>query len=111
MPDDIHPSDWERSPRPARVLRGAVLCWAGKHADAVEALSKLFRAVAEYDRGDDAAARPDLQQAVGEKERVKASDPKAAVLPMPWGWQAEIAVLQREVEALLPPDGKLKPGW
>jgi hypothetical protein len=88
------------------VTRGALLCRAGKYADAVEVLSRarepqawLFRALAEHGRGDDAAARAAWKEAIAEKERVMPADP--AALPMPWEWQAEFAVLQREAEGLL----------
>jgi WD40 repeat protein len=94
-------------PETDRVLRGAVLCRAGKHAEAVEALAPseeplacLFRALAENGRGNAAAARQALREARQERQRLTA----AGVSPMPWEWRAEIEVLEKEVEAALPRD-------
>jgi hypothetical protein len=91
-------------PEGDRVLRGAVLCRAGKHAEAVEALAPskeplacLFLALAEQGRGNADDARQALREAREERQRRVA----AGVSP-PWEWRAEMDVLEKEVESVLP---------
>jgi WD40 repeat protein len=93
-------------PGEEKLLRGAVLCRAGKHADAVkqlEALSEplacLFRALAEQGRGDREAARRALAEAV--KQLPPEPIDLSRQTPLSWQQQVEIGALRREVEALL----------
>jgi hypothetical protein len=90
-----------------KLLRGAILCRAGKHADAVtelqslkEPLACLFRALAEHGRGDKDAARHALEEALKQLPPEKID--LIQQTPLPWQQRVEIDVLRREVEALLP---------
>jgi hypothetical protein len=93
-------------PREEKLLRGAVLCRAGKHADAVkeleglqEPVAVLFRALAEHGRGNQDAARQALAEA--RKLLPPAKIDLVEQTPLPWDQRVEIDVLRREVEALL----------
>src|SRR5262249_28337959 len=101
------PESWLAAlPREEKLLRGAVLCRAGKHADAVrelaglqEPVAGLFRARAEHVRGNKDAARQGLAEAR------KLLPPEEVDLveqtPPPWQQRVEGDVLVKEVEALL----------
>jgi WD40 repeat protein len=101
------PESWLAAlPREEKLLRGAVLCRAGKHADAVgelaglqEPVAVLFRALAEHGRGNKDAARQALAEA-----RKQLSPQKVDLVeqtPLPWQQRVESDVLVKEVEALL----------
>jgi WD40 repeat protein/tRNA A-37 threonylcarbamoyl transferase component Bud32/tetratricopeptide (TPR) repeat protein len=84
------------------LLRGAVLCRAGRHDEAVQALTgskdpiaTLFRALAEHGRGNDKAA----QQALDEAKRLQT----ALINTRRPGWDQrfEADLLSKEVTALL----------
>jgi hypothetical protein len=101
------PAAWLAAlPREEKLLRGAVLCRAGKHADAVkeleglqEPLAVLFRALAEHGRGNQDAAR----QALAQTRKLLPPEKIDLVeqTPPPWEQRVESDVLRREVEALL----------
>src|SRR5262249_4743686 len=84
-----------RLPREEKLLRGAVLCRAGKHAEAleelkglVEPLALLFGALAEVGKGDREAALKLLKEG---KERLP-----DAKTPLPWAERVEIETLRAE---------------
>jgi WD40 repeat protein/tRNA A-37 threonylcarbamoyl transferase component Bud32 len=88
-----------------KLLRGATLCRAGKHADALkelqgfqEPLACLFRALAEQGRGQPRAAGQALAEAVAQLPPEKAD--LLQQTPLPWSQRVEIETLRREVEAL-----------
>jgi hypothetical protein len=105
----VDPESWLRQiPEDEKLLRGAILCRAGKHADAVkelqslkEPLACLFRALAEHDRGNKDAARQALAEALKQLPPEKID--LIQQTPLPWQQRVEIDVLRREVEALLGP--------
>jgi WD40 repeat protein len=93
-------------PQEEKLLRGAVLCRAGKHADAVQELAGLqepvavlFRALAEHGRGNHDAARQALAEA--RKLLPPAKLDLVEQTPPPWQERVEGHVLVQEVEALL----------
>ena len=101
-----NPEQWlARLPKEDRLLRGAILCRAGKHADAVaeladvrEPVGLLFRALAEHGRGDKAACRTALAAAK------KLIPPDKIDLieqtPLPWLELVEMRALLKELEGL-----------
>jgi hypothetical protein len=103
----VDPESWlPQVPANEKLLRGAILCRTGKHADAVkelqllqEPVACLFRALAEHGRGNLEAA----DQALG--EALKQLPPEKINLyeqtPLPWQQRVESDVLRREVEAVL----------
>jgi hypothetical protein len=108
------PEQWlVRLPKEERLLRGAILCRAGKHADAVAELGDvrdpvglLFRALAEHGRGNKAACRTALAAAK------KLIPPDKIDLieqtPLPWLELVECRVLVKEVETALAAGAKEK---
>jgi hypothetical protein len=102
-----NPQTWlARLPKDDKLLRGAILCRAGKHAEAVAELSDardpvgmLFRAVAEHGRGHKEAARAALAEArkVIPEEKIDLIEQT----PLPWLEMVETRVLVKELEALL----------
>jgi WD40 repeat protein len=95
-----------RLPKDDKLLRGAVLCRAGKHAEAVAELADvrdpvglLFRALAEHGGGQKEAARAALAEAN------KLIPPEKIDLieqtPPPWPEMVETRVLLKELETLL----------
>jgi WD40 repeat protein len=93
-------------PPDEKLLRGAILCRAGKHADAVkelqplkEPIACLFRALAEHGRGNKDAARQALDEA-GKQLPPEKIDLYQQT-PLPWQQRVESDVLRREVEALM----------
>ena len=106
LPDALpRPESWlPLLPPGEKLLRGAVLCRAGKHAEAVKELAEektplacLFRALAEHGRGNREAARQALAEAV------KQLPPQKLDLiehtPLPWADQVEIATLRGRTQA------------
>jgi hypothetical protein len=101
------PESWlPQLPADEKLLRGAILCRAGKHADAVkelqllkEPVACLFRALAEQGRGNKDAARQALDEAVQQlpPEQIDLYQQT----PLPWQQRVETDVLRREVEAVL----------
>jgi WD40 repeat protein len=92
-------------PKDEPLLRGAVLCRAGRHAEAVQLLeplpgplARLFQTLAEHGRGDDAAARRALAEALRQWPPEKV-DPSTTTPS--WTERAEVEVLRREIEAML----------
>jgi tetratricopeptide (TPR) repeat protein len=91
------------------LLRGAVLCRAGRHDEALQALagrsdgvSLLWRALAEQGRGQPDAARKALMQAEQWLKAPSRDDPKQTnAEQLPWDQRLECDVLRKEVEALL----------
>jgi hypothetical protein len=107
-PDTLtEPESWlPLLPGEEKLLRGAVLCRAGKHAEAVTELAGLqqpvallFRALAEYGRGNPDAAR----QALAEARQVlpPARSDLVEQTPLPWQQRVEGDLLVKEVELLL----------
>jgi WD40 repeat protein len=104
LPD---PESWlPEIPADEKLLRGAILCRAGKHADAVkelqpltEPIACLFRALSEHGRGSMGPARQALDEAL------KGLPPEKIDLyrqtPLPWQQRVESDTLRREAEALL----------
>jgi hypothetical protein len=102
LPD---PESWlPLIPESERLLRGAVLCRAGRYPEAVKELESapepfglFFRALAEHGRGNLAAARTALDEAL------KQVPPEHIDLieqtPTPWLQRVEFEILRREVEA------------
>jgi WD40 repeat protein/serine/threonine protein kinase len=102
-----NPEQWlARLPKEDRLLRGAILCRAGNHADAVAELAEvrdpvglLFRALAEHSRGNTDACRTALAAAK------KLIPPDKIDLieqtPLPWLELVECSVLVKELETLL----------
>jgi WD40 repeat protein/serine/threonine protein kinase len=102
-----NPEQWlARLPNEEKLLRGAILCRAGKHAGAVAELADvrdpvglLFRALAEHGRGDKEACRTALAAAK------KLIPPDKIDLieqtPLPWLELVECRVLVKEVETAL----------
>jgi hypothetical protein len=100
------PETWlARLPKDDKLLRGAILCRAGKHAEAAELsdvrdpVGLLFRAVAESGRGNQAAARAALAKA-----RKLIPPDKIDLVeqsPLPWLEVVETRVLVNELETLL----------
>jgi hypothetical protein len=94
------------------LLRGAVLCRAGRHDEAVRALAGskdpvavLFRALAEHGRGRDGAARQALDEAVRWLAAPSPADAKQTnAQRLPWDQRLEADLLSREVTALLHAD-------
>jgi hypothetical protein len=93
-------------PREEKLLRGAVLYRAGKHADAVmeleglqEPVAVLFRALAEHGRGNQGAAR----QALAEARKLLPPEKIDLVeqTPPQWPQRVESDILLKEVDALL----------
>jgi hypothetical protein len=103
----IEPESWlPLLPGEEKLLRGAVLCRAGKHADALreleglqEPLAVLFRALAEHGRGNKDAARRALDEALKQLPPEKIDLYQQT--PLPWQQRVESDILRREVEALL----------
>jgi WD40 repeat protein/tRNA A-37 threonylcarbamoyl transferase component Bud32 len=101
-----NPEQWlARLPKEEKLLRGAILCRAGKHAEAVAELvdvrdpvGLLFRALAEHGRGNQAACRTALAAAK------KLIPPDKIDLieqtPLPWLKLVETRVLLKELEGL-----------
>jgi hypothetical protein len=94
-----------RLPKEEKLLRGAILCRAGKHADALAELAEardpvglLFRALAEHGRGNKAACLAALAAAK------KLIPPDKIDLieqtPLPWLELVETRVLLKELEGL-----------
>jgi hypothetical protein len=102
-----NPKTWlARIPKDDKLLRGAILCRAGKHAEAVAELSDvrervglLFRALAEHGRGNKEAARA----ALAEARKLLPPDQIDLIeqSPLPWLEMVEVRVLVKELEALL----------
>jgi hypothetical protein len=102
-----NPETWlARPPKDDKLLRGAILCRAGKHAEAIAELSDvrervglLFRALAEHGRGNQEAARAALAEA---RKRMP-PDPIDLIeqSPLPWLEMVETRVLVKELETLL----------
>jgi WD40 repeat protein/serine/threonine protein kinase len=94
-----------------RLVRGAVLCRAGRHAEAVQALADrrdaaalLYRALAEHGRGNDEAARAALAEAEHGLAAPGAGDAQPSnTARLPWDQRAEIEALRAEARALLLP--------
>jgi tetratricopeptide (TPR) repeat protein len=93
------------------LTRGAVLCRAGRPAEAVQALRAsqdaaglLYRALAEQQRGRGAEARKDHEQAVQWLATPSKNDPKQPnAARLSWDQRLEVDLLRKEVEALLAP--------
>jgi WD40 repeat protein len=111
-PDGLpEPLSWLPAvPESEPLTRAALLCRAGKHAEAVALLqplkeprAHLWRALAEHGRGDKAAAQKAFDEALAEMERLCPGDPKADATPLPWEHRAEYEILKREAQALLKP--------
>jgi hypothetical protein len=102
-----NPQTWlARLPTDDKLLRGAILCRAGKHAEAVAELSEvrdpvglLFRALAEHGRGNQAAARAALAEAkqLMPPEQIDLIEQS----PLPWLEMVETRMLLQELETLL----------
>jgi hypothetical protein len=93
-------------PKETKLLRGAVLYRAGKHAEAVkelqvlhEPVACLFRALAEHGRGDRENARQALDEARKQLPPEKIDLDQQT--PLPWHQRVESGVLLKVVEALL----------
>jgi WD40 repeat protein len=93
-------------PREEKLLRGAVLCRAGKHAEALKELeglqdpvAVLFRALAEHGRGNKDAARRALDEALKQLPPEKID--LVEQTPPRWEQRVEGDALRREVETLL----------
>jgi hypothetical protein len=91
-----------------KLLRGAVLCRADRHAGAVKELEGLpepsaclFRALAEHGRGHKEAARQALDEALKQLPPEKID--LFQQIPVPWQQRVEIETLRREVEPLVTP--------
>jgi hypothetical protein len=103
----VDPESWLAAlPKDEKVLRGAVLCRASKHADArkeleglQEPVALLFRALAEHGRSNPDGARQALQQALAQLPPEKID--LFQQTPLPWDQRVEIATLRGEVVALL----------
>jgi hypothetical protein len=101
------PESWLAAlPREEKLLRGAVLCRADRHADAVKELAGLhepvaclFRALAEQGRGNPEAARRALDDA--RKLLPPAKIDLVQQTPLPWQQRFESDLLVKEVERLL----------
>src|SRR5262249_19662511 len=100
------PESWLAAlPREEKLLRGAVLCRAGKHAGAVGELAGLqepgagvFRAFAGHGRGHPHGARQALAAA---RKLLREKVDLVEQTPPSWQQRAERDVLVKEVEALL----------
>jgi hypothetical protein len=102
-----NPQTWlARLPKDDKLLRGAILCRAGKHAEAVAELADvrdpvglLFRALAEHVRGNKEAARA----ARAEARKLIGPDKIDLIeqTPLPWLEMVETRVLLKELETLL----------
>jgi hypothetical protein len=93
-------------PGSERLLRGAVLCRVGRFPEALQELKLAsepfglcFRALAEHGRGNLAAARAALDEAMNQAppEHIDLIEQT----PTPWSQGVEFDVLRREVEALI----------
>jgi WD40 repeat protein/serine/threonine protein kinase len=95
------------------VVRGAVLCRAGRYDEAVQALGDdhditalLYRALAEHGRGRDVAARAALQESEQLLTKSSTDDMQQTnAARLPWDRRAEVELLRAEVRALLPGQG------
>jgi hypothetical protein len=91
------------------LVRGAVICRAGRHDDAVQALADrrdaaalLFRALGEHGRGNSESARAALAEAERWLDAPGAGDPKQTNAErLPWDQRVEVGVLRAEVRAVL----------
>jgi WD40 repeat protein len=91
------------------LTRGAALCRAGQHDEAVkllepvqEAAGLLYLALAEHSRGRPAAAQKALYRAVGWLGGSSWDDPERTnYTRLPWDERLEVDLLRREIEALL----------
>jgi WD40 repeat protein/tetratricopeptide (TPR) repeat protein len=91
------------------LLRGAVLCRAGRHAEALQMLPRtnepfamLFRALAEHGRGNDNAARQALDEAMRWLAAPSPGNPKRTnAHRLQWDQRLEADLLAREVTELL----------
>jgi hypothetical protein len=102
-----NPQTWlARLPKDDKLLRGAILCRAGKHAEAVAELADvrdpvglLFRALAEHGRGNKEAARA----ALAEAKKLIPPDEIDLIeqTPLPWLEIVETRMLVKELETLL----------
>jgi hypothetical protein len=102
-----NPHTWlARLTKDDKLLRGAILCRAGKYAEAVAELSEvrdpvglLFRALAEHGRGNQEAARA----ALAEAKKLIGPDKIDLIeqSPLPWLESVETRVLVKELETLL----------
>jgi tetratricopeptide (TPR) repeat protein len=88
------------------VVRGALLCRAGRHDEAAQALSQsqgpvtlLYRALAEHGRGKAEAARQALEQAERWLGAASQEDPKQTNGErLPWDQRLECDLLRQEVK-------------
>jgi WD40 repeat protein/serine/threonine protein kinase len=95
------------------VVRGAVLCRAGRYDEAVQALGDdhditalLYRALAEHGRGREVAARTALQESEQLLAKSSTDDVQQTnAARLPWDRRAEAELLRAEVRALLPGQG------
>src|SRR5262249_48727298 len=102
-----NPQTWlARLPKGDKLLRGAILCRAGKHAEAVGELADvrdpvgfLFRALTEHGRGNKEAARA----ALAEAKKLIGPDKIDLIeqTPLPWLEMVETRVLVKELKTLL----------
>jgi hypothetical protein len=97
------------------VTRAAVLCRAGRYAEAVtlladrsNAVALLYRALAEHGRGQPAEATKALEQAGQWLKAPRRDDPaQSNAARLTWHERLEIDLLRREVQELL--QAKRKP--
>jgi hypothetical protein len=95
------------------VVRGALLCRAGRYDETVQALSQsqgavalLYRALAEHGRGKADAAKQALDQAERWLAAPSQEDPKRTNAErLPWDQRLECDLLRQEVKARLLPAG------
>jgi len=95
------------------VVRGALLCRAGRFDEAVLALSGntdavalLYRALAEHGRGKDGTAKQTRDEAVRWLEAPSAADPKQTNAErLPWDQRLETDLLRQEAVTLLRGNG------
>jgi hypothetical protein len=94
-----------RLPKDDKPLRGAILCRAGKHAQAVAELADmrdrvalLFRALAEHGRGNMEAACAIVAEA---RKLIPPANELIEQTPLPWLEMVETRVLLQELEPLL----------
>jgi hypothetical protein len=93
------------------LTRGAMLCRAGRHDEAVRVLrqspdvvARFYQALAEHGRGQPTAARTVLAEAKHWLKRYDRGRGATHAALLPWDIRLEIELLGAELERLLPPE-------